>query len=104
MGLPGLLPDQAEAERLYLLIEEASEVIKAATKILRHGYDSYNPDGTGSNNQQDLQRELNDFEAVHQMMVEESDVSPHLEIAISNARLRKLTYSYFQKENDHEGT
>lgn len=37
----GLTP--AEAERLALLIEECGEVIQAATKILRHGYESHNP-------------------------------------------------------------
>jgi len=33
----------AQDERLALLIEECGEVIQAAAKILRHGYESYNP-------------------------------------------------------------
>lgn len=33
----------AESERLALLIEECGEVIQAASKILRHGYHSYDP-------------------------------------------------------------
>lgn len=33
----------AEAERLHLLIEECGEVIQAAAKTLRHGYESYDP-------------------------------------------------------------
>lgn len=37
----GLTP--AEAERLAFLIEECGEVIQAACKILRHGYESFNP-------------------------------------------------------------
>jgi NTP pyrophosphatase (non-canonical NTP hydrolase) len=33
----------AEAERLAILAEECGEVIQAVGKILRHGYQSYNP-------------------------------------------------------------
>ncbi len=33
----------SEEERLVLLAEECSEVVKAVTKILRHGYYSTNP-------------------------------------------------------------
>ena len=33
----------AQAERLAYLLEECAEVIKAGTKILRHGYASYDP-------------------------------------------------------------
>lgn len=33
----------AEAERLALLAEECAEVIQVVGKILRHGYESYNP-------------------------------------------------------------
>lgn len=53
----GLTP--AEAERLAILIEECGEVIQAATKILRHGYESRNPlDGTEApTNRRDLEKE-----------------------------------------------
>jgi hypothetical protein len=34
---------KAQEERLHHLIEECSEVIKEACKILHHGYNSYNP-------------------------------------------------------------
>lgn len=33
----------AESERLALLVEECGEVIQAASKVLRHGYESKNP-------------------------------------------------------------
>jgi len=42
----------AEAERLALLMEECGEVVQAIGKILRHGYDSYHPDGGESNRSQ----------------------------------------------------
>ena len=53
----------AQAERLYLIAEEASEVIQAVHKILRHGYDSHHPDG-GPDNRSLLEKELGDFQSV----------------------------------------
>lgn len=51
-----------ERERLSYIIEECSEVIKAATKILRHGYLSRNPDLSNSpTNQEALQLEIGDL-------------------------------------------
>lgn len=64
----GLSP--AEAERLAYLIEECGEVIQAATKVLRHGYASINPNkpSDGSNRTQ-LARELGDVSrALRQML------------------------------------
>ena len=48
----GLSP--AEAERLYVLAEECAEVVVVVNKILRHGYESYNPHQSdlGSNREQ----------------------------------------------------
>ena len=54
----------AQAERLEMLIEEASEVIQTAAKILRHGYTSYHPDSLGETNSQALEREILDFTSV----------------------------------------
>lgn len=44
----------AEAERLAILAEECAEVIKCVGKILRHGYEGFDPTGkeNGSNRQQ----------------------------------------------------
>lgn len=49
----------AETERLALLMEELGEAQQAAGKILRHGYESTNPDG-GPTNRATLERELGD--------------------------------------------
>lgn len=63
MSHPSLTP--AEAERLEMLIEECSEVIKEASKVLRHGWDSYHPDDPRKTpNSFRLQRELTDVDAV----------------------------------------
>ena len=51
----------AQAERLFLLMEERAESIQACAKILRHGDESYNPNNPalGSNREQ-LEREEGD--------------------------------------------
>lgn len=63
----GLTP--AEHERLAWLNEELHEVGQAIGKIMRHGYDSYdptNPDHEGNRN--DLVRELMDVLKAAQLM------------------------------------
>lgn len=55
--------DPEQVERLVMLMEEAGEVVQAASKIIRHGYSSYHPDRTG-NNRDDLSHEVKDFIAV----------------------------------------
>ena len=66
----------AEAERLAYLIEEAAEVQQIASKVLRHGYDSYSPDdpGKGSNREQ-LNRKLRDFAGAVARMVAAVDLA-----------------------------
>jgi hypothetical protein len=65
-----------QRERLELLIEEASEIIKAGTKILRHGYDSYNPDDPeAGNNERHLRKELLELFTVAERMMAEHDIS-----------------------------
>ncbi len=69
----------AQAERLALLLEELGEAQQAIGKILRHGYDSYNPDvfaGTtcGPSNRMALARELGDVEAAIRMLTDAGDM------------------------------
>ena len=57
----------AQDERLAKLSEECAEVIKAVSKIQRHGYESYNPDAIekGSNKMR-LEAEVADvYQAVN---------------------------------------
>lgn len=52
----------AQTERLAYLAEECGEVIQIVGKILRHGYDSYNPyDPNKESNKTLLETELNDI-------------------------------------------
>lgn len=70
----GLSP--AEAERLAMLIEECGEIITAATKVLRHGYESRHPLADDRTNRDDLDREIEDVLAVVQEMRINGDIDP----------------------------
>jgi len=90
------LPSDAEAERLILLIEEAGEVIQAASKILRFGYDGYNQK-TLEGNRYSLENELGDFVGVMNEMGKANDISLHSVNVHANRKWAKvLTYSRFQ--------
>ena len=74
----------AEAERLAMLAEEASEIGQAVGKILRHGYRRSHPDNKDvwRNNRSDLAREIGDLLGIaDQMMllddINSSDVDYH---------------------------
>lgn len=69
----------AEHERLALLIEECAEVQQIACKILRHGYESYNPnDPDRTDNRTLLSIEIGHLEhALHRMQTV-MDYSPHV--------------------------
>lgn len=83
----------AQKERLYLLIEEASEVQKQACKILRFGYPDIHPH-TGKDNLSILHEELGDLETVIDLMVGCGDIK-HREIQkqypIKYEKLKKFT-------------
>ncbi len=91
----GLTP--SEDERLAMLAEEASEIIKAVTKIQRHGYESYNPDKPeeGSNRRQ-LRKEMTDLAAVWDKMRELGDIAPTTSAEVHSAWQRKLRYAHHQ--------
>lgn len=64
-----------ESERLALLAEECGEVIQIVGKILRHGYESYNPnDPRKTTNRALLEKELGDVSFVSFFMNEKKDI------------------------------
>jgi hypothetical protein len=73
---------EAEQERLVILVEECGEVIQAASKILRHGYESTNPkaitpeDELPETNRSALERELGDLGHAVRRMEAEADLNP----------------------------
>lgn len=89
----------AETERLVLVMEEASEVVQACAKILRHGYESAHPSG-GPTNRYDLCKELGHLDNATRMMFVAGDISEGH--AIESARVKGETigrYLHHQDEN-----
>lgn len=89
---------KAQEERLWLMAEEAGEVVQACMKILRHGYKSTHPEG-GRTNLEWLRAEILDFMSVHFLMVEENDMDIHGYNELEQNIKRKLKYTHYQKES-----
>lgn len=67
---------EAEIERLVILIEEAAEVQQIASKILRHGYGSYNPfDEKKTPNRELLNKEIGDLQSAIDMLSDYHDIN-----------------------------
>jgi NTP pyrophosphatase (non-canonical NTP hydrolase) len=94
----------AQEERLTLLIEECSEVIKCATKVLRFGYDSINPyapqDGTNLNQ---LQLELGDLFAIKRLMANNEDIDVKAIAGRAVSKYNKL-HTYLRQQHNFEGS
>jgi hypothetical protein len=102
--------NESDRERLTMLIEEAAEVIHIATKVLRHGWDSYHPDDPGVTNRTLLEKEIKDFDAVKMEMFRRGDILPYLgESTLRQAWEKKLRYTHHQGRSpgvglDEEGS
>lgn len=87
----------AERERLALLLEELGEAQQMIGKILRFGYENFNPfDPDAASNRKLLERELGDVDHAIRLMTKKGDVSLR---AILDARLKKRKkgpYLFFQ--------
>jgi hypothetical protein len=95
----------AQIERFVYLIEECSEVIKASTKLLRHGF--YASDfSTGKevkyNNQEDIEREIVDvFKAINRL-IEAGDISDSSIINAMNLTEGQIFNNDFFHHQDEE--
>lgn len=66
----------SELERLAILSEECAEVQQVIGKIIRHGYESYNPfDEAKTTNRALLEKELGHVERITLMMMNNNDFS-----------------------------
>ena len=65
----------AERERLIMLIEECGEVVHAASKCLRHGFDNHHPTTAHLLNREALGREVGDLLGIAGEMIERKDLS-----------------------------
>jgi hypothetical protein len=94
--IPVKLPSESERERLYLLIEECSEVQKQACKILRFGYQDVHPT-TFTDNRTILEQEIGDLEAVLDLMCIKDDYSiTNVSIAVQKKNEKLKKYTLFQ--------
>lgn len=95
---------KGEAERLAWLAEEAGEVVQAVTKILRHGYDSYNPDDRDAgDNRKQLAREILDFCKVVNLMDKKLEFrifGTGWSHKISTDEIASSKYTHHQTENN----
>ncbi len=80
----------AEAERVALLLEECGEVVQICGKILRHGFDSCNPYGDGSDNRHLLQKELGDVVAAKHLMNMAGDIADSTVEGYGVLKLKKV--------------
>jgi NTP pyrophosphatase (non-canonical NTP hydrolase) len=92
----------SEQERLELLIEECSEVIQAASKVLRHGYESANPLIDDSpTNRENLNKELGHVQLIVNRMIIKRDLNEPLmtQAAIDKSKdiNRWLHFDYFEE-------
>jgi hypothetical protein len=65
----------AQAERLFLLLEERAESIQATAKVLRHGYESFHPFRDSGSNREELEKEEGDGCAAMDLLCRAGDLS-----------------------------
>lgn len=97
----GLSP--AEVERLALLAEEMGEAIQVVGKVLRHGYESHNPnDPAHTTNRQLLMHELGDVRHSVERMCDADDVSKQI-IGVRAHMKGKRVQQYLHHQPTNQG-
>jgi len=91
---PHALPTPHERELLTVLMEEAAEIIVAASKLQRFGRDDGYP-GTGRTNGYDLGAEIGDLEEMVDRLVAAKIIS-RLDISDGKVRKAKKLSVYLQ--------
>lgn len=96
----------AELERLACLMEECAEVQQIVGKIIRHGYESYNPfDPHRTSNRKLLERELGDLIAVVNIVINGGDINGlDLKKAAKDKKVRIRRYLHYNQINIKYGT
>ena len=84
------MPDAAETERLSYLMEECAEVVQAAAKVQRNGYEGGHPrEPGGPDNRARLERDIADVLFAIRMMGHAGDIElESVEAAIESKRRR----------------
>ena len=80
----------AQLERLAILAEEMGEALQCVGKVIRHGYESYNPViNTGRTNRRELERELGNVYVAILMLTDAKDIN--LAGVLMDAKDKKLS-------------
>jgi NTP pyrophosphatase (non-canonical NTP hydrolase) len=82
-----------------LLAEEASEVIHAVTKILRHGWESTHPSCDGFVNRTQLAKELGDLRAIHALFLQCGDLKNTDYVKFAVNKLQRVQKYLHEPEN-----
>ena len=91
----------AERERLYLLLEECGETVQAVGKILRHGYERFNPlMDDPPTNREDLEKEIGHVLRAVDFLVNAGDLS---KTKIQIARMSRRVNKYLHHQPDDLG-
>lgn len=80
----------AEAERLFLIMEECGEIVQVIGKILRHGYEEHHPDNQEESNRMLLEKELGDLSAVVEMAIKAKDLNPETSTQCEIAKTQRI--------------
>ena len=81
----------SELERLAILSEELGEVQKVIGKILRFGYESYNPEKPHEpDNRGKLEIELGDLRCIMKLMYREEDIDEMIVDLNSISKVEKI--------------
>jgi NTP pyrophosphatase (non-canonical NTP hydrolase) len=80
----------AESEICNILLEEASEVIQAVSKVFRFGWDSCHPDKPNWTNKDHLEEELGDLVCMIKILCDQGVVSGSAIVRATEAKMDKL--------------
>jgi NTP pyrophosphatase (non-canonical NTP hydrolase) len=88
---------KSELERLAILAEECAEVQHMVSKIIRHGYESYNPfDKDKTSNRKLLEKELGDLLYAIELCTTKNDIDYMVvEAHIKNKELSINKYLHY---------
>lgn len=90
----------AELERLSVLAEECGELIQAINKIIRHGYDSYDPTRDHCGNRIDLSYEAADVTQAIKMINKAGDTNyPSFERRLEERPNKLKRYLHYQPKS-----
>lgn len=90
----------AQHERLSILAEECGEVVQAVCKILRHGYESRNPDDlTHIGNRHDLEVEIGHVSYAVKMLTMTKDLDSETIAAYARNKSTRIERYLHCEEN-----